>query len=220
MSPKSRKSSEVTNADLYLEIAADAVEKLRKCPRPVVIGSRSSEHFRHALVVSVFSAFAVEYALTELIWVSCFFRTPEPHRQISLLCASKLHKIPEKLEFVRKTTKIPSKLVDKMQKLFEYRNGIAHCRVKAFDGKVLDFDSVESLVCQGRAAELDMAIESALEGKEGALKALAKEAGKQTRYLEFAPLGSEDLDAAHENFKTATEALAALRSGWGSPPRG
>lgn len=201
----------MTNADFYLKIARQELNQLKHCVGAVVVGSKYSEHFHHAVVSSIFSAFAVEYALTELIWAKCFFQTPEPHRRISLLYASKTRTIPEKLEFVRKTTKIPNALVRKMQELFDYRNRVAHCHVKAFEGKVLDFDSVESLVRQGKGDELDAAIEWFLKGDEGVLRALTDEAGKESKSLNFEGIGTRDLDAADENFQTARRALKALR---------
>ncbi len=201
----------MTNADFYLGIARQELNQLKHCVGAVVVGGKYSKHFHHAVVSSIFSAFAVEYALTELIWAKCFFQTPEPHRRISLLYVSKTRTIPEKLEFVRKTTKIPNALVRKMQELFDYRNRIAHCHVKAFEGKVLDFDSVESLLRQGRGDELDAAIERFLKGDEGVLRTLTDEAGKESESLNFDGIGTRDLDAAEENFQTAKRALKALR---------
>lgn len=201
----------MTNADFYLEIAHQELNRLKHCVGAVVVGSKYSEHFHHAVVSSIFSAFAVEYALTELIWAKCFFQTPEPHRRISLLYASKTRTIPEKLEFVRKTTQIPDALVRKMQKLFDYRNRIAHCHVKASEGRVLKVDSVESLVRQGKRDELDAAIERFLKGDEGVLRALTDDVGKASKSLDFDGVGTRDLDAAEVNFQTARRALKALR---------
>ena len=201
----------MTNADFYLEIARQELDQLKHCAEPVVVGSKYSDHFRHAVVSSIFSAFAVEYALTELIWAKCFFQTPEPHRRISLLCASRMRTIPERLEFVRRTTKVPNDLVSKIQELLNYRNRIAHCHIKVFEGKVLDFDSVESLVSRGRGDELDAAIEGSLRGDEGVLRALTDEAGKEGRSLKLDGMGTRDLEAAEDNFQTARAALEALR---------
>jgi len=201
----------VTNADFYLEIARRELDRLKQCAEPVVVGSKYSDHFHHAVVSSIFSAFAVEYALTELVWAKCFFQTPEPHRRISLLYASRMRTIPEKLEFVRKTTKVPNALISKIQELFDYRNRIAHCHIKAFEGKVLDFGSVESLVSQGRGDELDAANEHFLRGDEGVLRALTDEAGKKIKSLNFDGMGTRDLETAEENFQTARRALKALR---------
>ncbi len=157
------------------------------------------------------SAFAVEYALTELIWVKCFFRTREPQRRVALLCASKMRTIPAKLEFVQKATKIEDPLVKQMGKLFDYRNRIAHCHIEPFEGKVLDFDAVESLVREGRGAEPDSAMESSGEGNQSLLRALADEAGIESSSLSMNGLGGEALDAAEENFLIATKAVKALR---------
>ena len=201
----------MTNADFYLEIARQELHQLKHCVGAVVVGGKYSEHFHHAVVSSMFSAFAVEYALTELIWVRCFFQTPEPHRRISLLYASRMRTIPDKLEFVRKTTKIPNALVKKMQELFDYRNRIAHCHVKPFEGKVLDFDSVESLVRQGKGDELDAAINRFLKGDEGVLRALTDGAGKENKFLNLDGMGTRDLEAAEENLQTARRALKSLR---------
>ena len=201
----------MTNADFYLEIARQELDQLKHCAEPVVVGSKHSDHFHHAVVSSIFSAFTVEYALTELVWAKCFFQTPEPHRRISLLYASRMRTIPEKLEFVRKTTKVPNALISKIQELFDYRNRIAHCHIKAFEGKVLDFDSVESLVSQGRGDELDTAIEQFLRGDDGVLRALTDEGGKESKSLNFDGMGTRDLEAAEENFQTARTALKALR---------
>lgn len=201
----------MTNADFYLEIARQELDELKNCVGPVVTGSRYSEHFRHAVVSSIFSAFAVEYALTDLVWAKCFFQTPEPHRRISLLCASRMRSILDKLEFLRKTTKVPNALVTRMQELFDYRNRIAHCHIKAFEGKVLGSDSVVSLVSQGKGDELDEAVNQFLRGDEGALRALTDEAGEESRSLNFDGMGTRDLEAAEENFRTARAALKALR---------
>ena len=209
----------VTNADFYLEIARQELDELRQCADPVVVGSTYSDHFRHAVVSSMFSAFAVEYALTELVWVKCFFHTPDPHRRISLLYASRARTIREKLEFVRRTTEIPNELVSGIQNLFDYRNRMAHCHVKAFQGKVFDINSVESLVSQGRGDELDAAIGQFLRGEEGVLSALTDEAGTESESLNFDSISTCDLEAAEENFRTARTAVEAFRkeariSGW------
>ncbi len=202
----------MTNADFFLEIAQQELDQLKRCAGPIVVGTDEySEHFRHAVVSSVFSAFAVEYALTELIWVKCFFQTPEPHRPISLLRASKMHTIPGKLEFIQKTTAVQDILVGQMRKLFDYRNRIAHGHVKPFESKVLDFDAVESLVREGKGAELDRAMEASGEGNQNLLRALADEAGKESRTLHMNGIVTEDLDAAEENFLIATKAVKALR---------
>ena len=204
----------MTNADFYLEIAKNELEQLKRCTQPLVVGTDEySEHFRHAIVCSVFSAFAVEYALTELIWVKCFFRTPEPHRRIALLCASLTRTIPAKLQFIRKVTAIEDSLVKEVGKLFEYRNRIAHCHVEIFQGRVLDFDAIESLLEQGREAELDEAERlSDEEGSDHLLKALADEAGRETSSINLHGIPPEALDAAEENYGIAARAMKALRS--------
>jgi len=203
----------MTNADFYLGIAKHELDQLRLSVGPIVVGDRYSEHFRHAIICSVFSAFAVEYALTELIWVKCFFRTPEPHRRIALLCASKMRNVPQKLEFVRKTTGIDDSLLGEMKKLFDYRNQIAHCHVEIFEGKVLDFDAIKSLCEQGRGAKIDDALmELGDKDDDGPLKALANEAGRVTRSINLQGISTEALDAANENYEIAAKALRALRN--------
>ena len=98
-----------------------------------------------------------------------------------------------------------------MQELFDYRNRIAHCHVKAFEGKALNFDSVESLVRQGKGDELDAAIKRFLKGDEGVLRALTEGAGRESKSLNFDGLDTRDLEAAKENLQTAIRALKALR---------
>lgn len=202
----------MSNADFYLDIARQELRQLEACDEQVSLGSTGySAHFRHAVVCSVFAAFAVEYALAELIWTRCFFQTPKPYRGFALQHASRLRTIPDKLEFIRATTNIPSDLLEDMRPLFDYRNRIAHARVKTFDGKVLDFDSLQDAIAQGRGSELARATDVALGGRLNALESLADELGKETKFLQLAGLGSEDLDAAQEHLKIAEGAVEALR---------
>jgi len=80
-----------SRADFYLDIARYSLEQLGRLHKRGSrrwIGNGYSSHFRHAVVCIVFSAFAVEHALTELIWISCYLSTPEPHRVLTRLLAS------------------------------------------------------------------------------------------------------------------------------------
>lgn len=202
----------MTNADFCLDIARRELKRLRACAGPVRLGSSGhSAHFRHAVICSVFSAFAVEHVLTELIWVRCFFQTPEPHRRVALQHASGLRTISGKLGFIQAATKIPAHILADMKRLFEYRNQIAHCRVLPFEGSGLDFESVQEIVEQGRGPELDKAMELALRGMPEALRTLADEFGEDASELQLGALGTGDIDAAAANLEIAERAVKALR---------
>jgi hypothetical protein len=146
---------------------------------------------------SVFSAFAVEHALAELIWVRCFFQTPEPYRRITLQHAEGLRTIPARIGFLRATTAIPAELIEDMGRLFEYRNGIAHCRVSTFEGIVRGFDVMPENVAEGDVATYEDAQPVLME--------------KLDKHIELPGLGTEDLNMAEQNLRTAERAVEALR---------
>jgi hypothetical protein len=153
----------------------------------------------------------VEHVLTELIWLRFFFQTPEPYRQVALQHASRLRTVSDKLRFIQAATKIPSDMLADMKTLFEYRNRIAHCRVVPFEGKGLDFESLEEIVEQGRGPELDRAVELAFRDKPEALRTLADEFGDDASHLNLPGLGTHEISAAAENLEIAERAVLALR---------
>ena len=179
-----------------------------------------SQHFRYAVVSTVFSAFAVEHAITELIWVECFLKTPAPHRQKTMQLAQKLLNIPDKLEFLQNSTQLSKELLNALRELFDRRNRLVHLRSKdvfSHDSGVIDFEGAQALLQQGRGRELDSAIESALQGKPDALQTLIDEVGGVRTSLTLPGISSDVIDEAEENFGIAKRALKALRKEWNTP---
>jgi hypothetical protein len=193
----------MTNADFFLQIARDHTKKLRACRGPITLGSRGySKHFTHAVISSMFSAFAVEHALAQLIWVRCFFQTPEPYRRIALQHASGLRTTPQKMAFIRVATRLPEDMLKDIEKLFQYRNGIAHSRVTTFEGKVLDFDKVLEAIPEGKAVDFEELADLVVE--------------REARYLQLPGLSSEDVDIAEANLNLAERAVEALHEAMNS----
>lgn len=205
--------------DFYLSIARRAYAELKDCADPITLGDDNySEHFRHAIVCSVFSAIAVEHALQTLIWVRCFLQTPEPYRNPALLQAGQLRTIPQKLEFLKLTTKIPDGKLNEVKGLFEYRNRIVHANIKSFEGNVLTYESVERLNKEGRGSDVDRAIELALDKNQlEGLKSLAADHGEKTSYLCLPPIDTQDLEKARKNLCIAETAVAAIEHELASP---
>lgn len=208
----------LTIADFYLEIAQQELKQLQGCPGPIILGDDGySEHFRHAVITTVFSALAVEYAITELIWIECFLRTPAPHRNKTLQLAEMLRNVPDKLKFLQNSGLLPSELVNEVSKLFKRRNRLVHLRnqeVVSHSGGVISVEDVMYLNQQGRGSELDSAIKSVLAGNPKAIRNLANEVGKPQTSITLPGLSTEIVSEAPENLSIAERALAELRQGW------
>lgn len=205
-----------TIADFHFEIAQRELEQLKECPDPVRLGGGGeySDHFRHAIACSLFSALAVEHAVTELIWVKWVFPPVlGPYR--GARSAPKMQRKPVLLQFLRDNTGMSSELIDDMDTLFHYRDQVAHAHPKRFRGKRLDFDIVQDLLVSGRGEELNDAVEKAFEsGDRSELEALKNEVGKEELSLTFDSLSTQDLDLAEKNLQIASRALKALREEW------
>jgi len=197
---------------LYLGIARKQLETLNNLDGPIIIGDDDSTHVEHAIISSVFSAFAVEHAITELIWVRCFFQTPNPQRRITVTHASKLRNLYERLEFIKDTTEISEEVLTEIKELFEYRNSIAHCRPFTHEGKVLSFEAVEAINSAGRGEELDEANRLMLEDKPdySQFQELANEFGTDKDSLRFRGIGTPDIEAAYKNFRFAERIVEEL----------
>lgn len=93
-----------------------------------------SQHYRDALVCMVFSAFAVEYAITEFIWVRIGLQETQENRHI--LRKYRDIRMPARLRFVRRMSKLPKDLFRDMDRLFSLRNKLAHGRAILQEGEV------------------------------------------------------------------------------------
>ena len=195
---------------LYLGIARKQLETLKNLDGPIIIGDNDSPHVEHAIISSVFSAFAVEHAITELIWVRCFFQTPNPQRRITVTHASKLRNLYERLQFIRDTTEISEEVLTEIKELFEYRNSIAHSRPTTHEGKVLSFEALEEINSVGRGDELDTAIAKMDTGNSDPLEKLADAFGTHTVSLDLRGIGTPDIEAAYKNFVIAERAVGEL----------
>jgi len=165
----------------------------------------------------VFSAFAVEHALAELIWVRCWLQTPAPYRSITRKQAANARTIPAKVELVGAITKIDADILGEMKRLFEYRNRIAHATAEPLDNETLGFDALKAIQKAGRGDDLDEAIERALRDDSRPLEALAKDFGQPRISLVLSGLGTDDVFGAEENFRIAERAVEALTLELNSP---
>jgi len=188
-----------TNADLFLEIAREHLRRLVGLKGPRTVGRQSSPHLRHAIICSVFSAFAVEHAITELIWSRFFFQVPKPYQAIALDHARSLRNTDARLDFLRAATNLPDDLIHEMKRLIEYRNKIAHARPKPFEGKMKSVEFPED--------ESEFGIRT-VTGDE--LQKLIVE--KDVKHLELDGVGTPDIDIAPQNLLIAEQALNVLRS--------
>lgn len=205
------------HAEFYLDIARSGLNELKRCTGPIVVGDCGySEHFRHAIVITVFSALAVEHAITEVIWIECFLKTPAPHRNKTLQLVKMLRNIPDKLEFLQSNGLLPLELKKEVSELFDRRNRLVHLRseeVIPYSGGVLDVEDVQTLNEQGRGAQLDVAMERALvKGKFEDLDALANEVGKPSTSLSLPGLSTLIVHEAKENLEIAERTLKALEN--------
>jgi len=202
----------LTTAEFYLDIARNALDQLKRVVGPVMIGSEYSEHFRHAAVTTAFAAFAVERAMTELIWIECFLITPPSERWKGVLLASKLRSIPDKLDFLAHKGILQDHR-KKIQILFERRNQLAHLRnsdVVTYSGGTLTFEDAQEINRQGRSSELDAAIMEQLRGQDDAFQALANEFGSPSTSLSMPGISSETVYEAEENLAIAEAAHKIL----------
>lgn len=122
---------------LYLRIASEHLESLRKYLNSVqaqdivlIPINESAQYYRDALVCVSFSAFAVEYAISELLWWRALFQTPRKDRPNLIKQISDMRTIPERLALLRRFTKLLDALFLDMKNLFDLRNRIVHCRVE------------------------------------------------------------------------------------------
>ena len=203
-------------ADLYLGIAQREFEQLQTCEVSVSWDSSNgySDHFRHAVICSLFAAVAVEHAITELIWIRYTF-PPIFGVGLGKKSPRELDKRPAMLDFLRNKTSVQDCLIDRIDELFRYRNKIAHAHPKDFHGNILDAEVVEELDTSHRGKELADAIDAFMERDDDSMiKALAGEVGKEQTSLTFDSLNSDDLEAAGKHRKIAHDALPALRKEW------
>ena len=120
------------------------------------IGNGYSEHFRHAVVTTAFAAFAVERAMTELIWIECFLITSPSERWKGVLLASRLRNIPDKLEFLSHKG-LSQEQRKSIQILFERRNQLAHLRnstVITHTGGALNVEDLREILEQAQGSDL------------------------------------------------------------------
>ena len=133
------------SAELFLAIAEQHLHELDELSGPVTVGSDEvSDHVRLGLICSVFSAFAVEHAMSELIWVRCFLQSPLPYRHVTALQARSARTVPAKLALLRAVTDLDEELLGGLKDLFEYRNQIAHATIEGFAGRRLSFEERRS----------------------------------------------------------------------------
>lgn len=117
----------------YLAVASEHLTLLQQAwesGRPVIGTDGESEHFHHALVVIVFSAMAVEYAVGELLAVRMLLQTPDPQRRLFRDSRILRGQVSDKLRLLKTATQIPDNVISKVQDLFEYRNNLVHTQVE------------------------------------------------------------------------------------------
>ena len=213
------------HTELFLRIAREQNDLLEKREPGLQLGPTAADYspaFQHALICSAFSAFAVEHAIAQLRWERCWLQTPEPFRQITRRQAAAARTIPAKLELLRSTTDLAEDLLRDIQKLFDYRNGIAHANPGPFEGDTLGFEALEAIETAGRADELDKAMESSFKGDDRLLKNIAHEFGEFGISLNLAGVGTDDIEKAPWNLDVAERAVQSLeeelRKPWPAPP--
>ncbi len=164
----------LTNAAFYLSVAEWHFERLEGVEGPVRLASsgRHSLHFTHAAGVTVFAAFAVEAAISALLWIRCAVQVPSPGRRLALRYARRVRSINERIDFLRAATAVDDDLLDAIRRLFDARNELAHGRITA-----LDDDPVEppTLLGSGMSPVLIDDAPTHLAIARDALKALAVE---------------------------------------------
>ena len=123
---------------VYLRIARQHLNSMKNNPKDMFISTvHESQHIRDALVCIVFSAFAVEYAITELIWTRIALQTPAKYRRMMIgPLVKNMRSINDRIEFLREATKMSDTLLSDIKRLFDYRNEIAHCRPEFYEGSV------------------------------------------------------------------------------------
>ncbi|MSP22759.1 MAG: hypothetical protein EXR66_07060 [Dehalococcoidia bacterium] len=158
-----------TSADLFLDIANRHLDQLSNTPGPVLTGDSPSDYFALALISSIFAAFAVEFAMSELIWTRAFLQTPRPYRSVTASQGRRARTIPEKVSLLQSIADLDASLLGDVRRLMQYRNRVAHANVQPFDANVLDVDAIERINAGGREAECDAAHERWLQGDDQAL---------------------------------------------------
>lgn len=105
-----------------------------------------------------------------------------------------------RLRFLRVATQVPDDLVQDLKRLFNYRNKIAHARIRPFEGTMLFFEPPEEEleIGQGRVYGADEVEKFTV--------------AKDVRHLDLEGIGTPDVDIAPENFLIAETALKAFRS--------
>ena len=159
-------------------------------------------------LVAVFAAAAVEHAIAGYIWEKLVLLAPDEEREEGQKRAKSLHRMTDKISFLRKNTPLPSDLIDPIDQLMKYRDSILHSPLELFDEYVLDMEDIERINNMGMGLELDQANEELLEHDHPEpLRDLARREGKRMVALMGNGLGTESLDRAFENVGTAVDAV-------------
>lgn len=202
----------MTIAEFYLDIARNSLDQLNRVAGSITIGNGYSEHFRHAVVTTAFAAFAVERAMTELIWIECFLITSPSERWKGVLLASRLRNIPDKLEFLSHKG-LSQEQRKSIQILFERRNQLAHLRnstVITHTGGALNVEDLREILEQAQGSDLEAAAEQMLKGQYDAFQGLVEQLGIPHTSLSWSGLSSEVVLEAQENFEVAEAAHRTL----------
>lgn len=122
---------------LYLRIANEHLDSLRQRLNSVwnheialIPISEDAQYYRDAMVCVAFSAFAVEYAISELLWWRALFQTPRKDRPKLIKQVRDTRDMRDRLGLLRRITKLPDSLLREIAELFRLRNRIVHCKVQ------------------------------------------------------------------------------------------
>lgn len=207
------------NEEFYMAIARHHLEKLSKCPGPISFGVDGySEHFRHAVICSVFSAMAVEHAISKFLWFKCCLsETGESRRKGAKHLKAKLYNMSNKLDFFRSNTNLSPSVIDRMDELFRYRNWLVHSQLQLHEGKGFSIEVLQTLNNGGRKVELDEAMKkSLLSDDDEDLNKLAEEVGEPYSEVSVRGLGTSEIEYAEENLRIAEAAIHGLQKEFAS----
>lgn len=121
--------------DFFLELAKKHLNLLRKSKRTILGTSKTtSADIKNSITSIIFSACAIEYAINKLISIRIFFQFEKPYYKMFLSKIKRMRTIEDKKEFLKFTTDIEPKMLNRIKEIYSTRNELLHGNFDFLEG--------------------------------------------------------------------------------------